>query len=122
MQADEVHSVTPLVLTDHARKRAQSRGVWLRTLEAVYANADRSPFVGGGCRSLMVTRQQLCRLADSISPADRERMEGVVLVVDPNSKAIITVLHAHSPSGRRYRRQSDGRHYRPGRRRPRWLS
>ena len=92
MQTDELQAVTPLVLTDHARKRAQSRGVSLRTLEAIYASADRSPFVGGGCRSLMVSRQQLGRLADSIPPAVRERMEGVVLVVDPNSNAIITVF------------------------------
>jgi hypothetical protein len=45
-------------------------------------------------------------------------MDGVVLVVDPGCNAIITVLHAHSPSGRRYRRQRDGRRYRPRRRRP----
>jgi hypothetical protein len=44
-------------------------------------------------------------------------MDGVVLVIDPKSNAIITVLHAHSPNGRRYRRQRDGRRYRPRRRR-----
>jgi hypothetical protein len=118
MQIDDAPAVTPPILTNHARGRAQVRGVPMRIVDAIYANADRSPFVGSGCRSLMVSRRQLDRLADKIPAADRERMDGVVLVVDPKSNAIITVLHAHSPTGRRYRRQRDGRRYRPRRRRP----
>jgi hypothetical protein len=105
----------PLILTHHARKRAQARGVSMRTLETIFAHADRSPFVGGGCRSLMVSRKQLGRLADAVPAADRERMDGVVLVVDPECSAIVTVLHAGSPKGRRYRRQRDGKRYRPRR-------
>jgi hypothetical protein len=120
MQADDAAAVTSLILTDHARERAQARGVSMRIVEAIYANADLSPFVGSGCRSLMVSRRQLVRLAGSIPAADRERMNGVVLVVDPTSNAVITVLHAHGLSGRRYRRQRDGRPYRPRRRRLHW--
>jgi hypothetical protein len=122
MRADDAPALTQPILTDHARKRAQARGVPSRILEAIYANADRNPFVGGGCRSLMVSRRELARLAGSIPAADRERMNGVVLVVDPESNAIITVLHAHSPNGRRYRRQRDGRRYRRRRRRLHWQS
>jgi hypothetical protein len=81
----------PPTLTDHARKRAQSRGVSMQIVEAIYAYADRSPFVGSGCRSLMVSRRELDRLADSIPAADRERMNGVVLVIDPES----TVRRSH---------------------------
>jgi hypothetical protein len=117
MQTDDAPAVTPLILTEHARERAQARGVSFRVLEAIYASADRNLFVGRGCRSLMVSRRQLARLAGSIPAADLERMDGVVLVVDPKSTAIITVLHAHSPNGRRYRRQRDGRPFRPRRRR-----
>src|SRR6516164_8851365 len=101
MQADNAPAVTAPILTDHARKRAQARGVPIRILEAIYSNADRSPFVGSGRRSLMVSRRQLARLDGNIPAADRERMDGVVLVIDPKSNAIITVLHAHSPNGRR---------------------
>jgi len=116
----QVEDVPPPILTDHARERAQVRGVPIRIVEAIYANADRSPFVGSGRRSLMVSRRQLDRLADSIPAADRERMDGVVLVVNPKTNVIITVLHAHSPNGRRYRRQRDGRRYRPRRPRFHW--
>jgi hypothetical protein len=59
MQADDAPAVTSPILTDHARKRAQTRGIPMRILEAIYANADRTPFVGSGCRSLMVSRQHL---------------------------------------------------------------
>lgn len=122
MPIDDAPALTPPILTDHARDRAQVRGVSMRIVEAIYAIADRSPFVGSGYRSLMVSRRKLDRLADSIPAADRERMDGVVLVVDPKSNAIITVLHAHSTNGRRYRRQRQGRRYRPGRRRLHWHS
>jgi hypothetical protein len=88
MHPDDAPVITPLILTDHARKRAQSRGVSLRILEAIYTNANCSPFVGNGCRSLTVSRRLLARLADNIPAADRERMDGVVLVVDPKSNAI----------------------------------
>lgn len=117
MQIQDAPTLPPLVLTDHARERAQMRGVPMRIVQAIYANADKSPFVGSGCRSLMVSRRALDRLADRIPAGDRERMDGVVLVIDPKDNAIITVLHAHSPAGRRYRRQRDGRRYRPRRRR-----
>jgi len=70
---------TPPTLTDHARKRAQSRGVSMQIVEAIYAYADRSPFVGSGCRSLMVSRRELDRLADSIPAADRERAPAYAL-------------------------------------------
>jgi hypothetical protein len=105
-------------LTNHARERAQVRGVSMRIVEAIYANADLCPFVGSGCRSLMVSRRKLDRLADSIPAADRERMDGVVLVVDPDGEAIITVLHAHSPRGR-HRSRSISTSRRPGLR-PTW--
>ena len=108
------------ILTDHARRRAQARGIPLRIVDAIYANADRVSFVGGGRRSLMVTRRQIDRLPEAISPADRERIDGVVLVVDLQGTVVITVLHAHSSNGRWYRHHRDGRRYRPPRRRPHW--
>lgn len=117
MQADDAPAVAPLILTDHAHERAQARGVSMQVVEAIYANADRNPFVGSGCRSLMVSRRHLARLAGTIPAADRERMDGVVLVVDPKGNVVITVLHAHSPKGRHYRRQRDGWRYRRSRRR-----
>jgi hypothetical protein len=99
------------VLTNHARQRAQNRGIPLKIIDAIYANADRSPFVGEGRRSLMVSRRQLNRLARIIPAAERERMDGIILVVDAKGQVIITVLHAHGQNGRHYRRQHHGRYY-----------
>ena len=111
---------TPLTLTQHARVRAQTRGIPLRIVYAIYANADRRPFVGNGCRSLMVSRRQLDRLAHAIPPADRERMEGVILLIDPERNVVITVLHADGSHGQHYLRHFYGRRYRHRRRRPHW--
>jgi hypothetical protein len=111
---------TTLELTQHARARAQTRGIPLRIVYAIYANADRRTFVGDGRRSLMVSRRQLDRLANAISPADRERMEGVILVIDQQRKTVITVLHGDRSRGQYYRRQFYGRRYRYRPRRPHW--
>ena len=110
---------TPAVMTHHAQRQAQSRGIPRHIVEAVYANADLGAFVGSGCRSLMVSREQIGHLGQSVPPADRERMGGVVLVVDNVSKTIVTVLHSHGPKSQRYRRQRNGHpHRRRTRRRP----
>ena len=117
MQADHGPAAMSPVLTNHARERAQARGVALRIVAAIFANADRSPFVGGGCRSLMITRRKLARLDDSVPPADRERMDSVVLVVDRKSNMIITVFHDYGPNARHYRRQHNGCRHRVRRKR-----
>jgi hypothetical protein len=46
-------------------------------------------------------------------------MNAVILVIDPQQKAVITVLHAGSSRGQRYRRQFYGR-YQHHRRRAHW--
>jgi hypothetical protein len=107
------------IMTSHARRRAQARGVPMRILEAIYAHADRNPFVGDGRRSLMVSRRRLARLSGAIPAADRERMAGVALVVDAGSRVVITVLHVHGHRGRHYRRHL-GRRRCHARRRPHW--
>lgn len=113
---------TSPVLTHHARQQAQSRGIPVHIVEAIYSNADRGAFVGSGCRSLMISRKRINRLSETLSPADRERMDGVVLVVDHASEVVVTVLHSHGPKSQRYRRQWYGHPHRRTRRRPHWHS
>jgi hypothetical protein len=62
MRVEDTPAVAIPILTNHARDRLQGRGVPTRIVKAIYANADRSPFVGSGCRSLIVSRRQLDRL------------------------------------------------------------
>jgi hypothetical protein len=116
MQTEE----SSLEFTRHALEQAQLRGIPIRIVQAIFANADRSAFVGSGCRSLMVSRKHIDRLKDVIPPADRERMDGVILVIDYESSVIITVLHAHGQKGQRYRRQRNGHPHRRTRRRAHW--
>lgn len=104
----------PLVFTRHAERRAKARGVPLRIVSAICANADRRSHVGGGCLSLMVSKSELESLAGLIPAEDRERMQGVAVVVDPATETVVTVLHMRGRRGARYRRQRSGR----GRRAP----
>jgi hypothetical protein len=56
----------------------------------------------------MVSRRKLEALKDRIPAADRERMDGVVLVMDREIRVIVTVIHAAGAGGRRYRRPDFG--------------
>jgi hypothetical protein len=104
----EVRNALPR-LSRHARARAQARGIPLQIVNAILAHADRRRFIAGGRRALMVSRRRLDALADVIPAADRERMEGVILVTSRAGEAIVTVLHADGSRGRRYRRHNRGR-------------
>lgn len=119
-EEEETPPEPSLVWTDHARKCAQSRGVSVRIVEKIRVSADRSPFVGGGCRSFFVSRRKLARLDDQTPATDRERMDGVVLVIDPSTNAVITVLHPHRRDASRYWRGHVGRRYRPRRQQCHW--
>ena len=96
----------PPALSHHARVRAQARGVPLRIINAIFTYADRGRFVGGGRRSLIVSRRRLGRLADTIPASDRERMEGVTLIISRIGTVIITVFHACRSRGGHYRRRN----------------
>jgi hypothetical protein len=93
----------------HASVRAQARGIPLRIVNAILAHADCRRFVCGGRRALMVSRRRLGALAGAVPAADRERMEGVTLIINRTGEVIVTVLHACGPRGRRYRRHNRGR-------------
>jgi hypothetical protein len=104
-------------LSRHARVRAQARGIPLHVIEAILAHADRRCFIDGGRRALMVSRRHLDGLAEAVPAAARERMEGIILVINRTGEVIVTVLHAYSPRGRHYRRHGRGRrHGSPSRR------
>jgi hypothetical protein len=102
----------PLFLTRHAERRAKERGLPWRIVSAICANSDRQTPVGGGCVSLMVSRSELQDLAGSISADDRERMQGVAVVVDAETETVVTVLHVNRRNGSRYRRQRSRRGHR----------
>ena len=87
-------------LTTHALKRAAQRGVRRTTLDAVIAYADRSVPVGDGCVSLFISQQELDRVP--ISPAERERVSGVVIIFDEAANVVVSVLKPSGPNSRRY--------------------
>jgi hypothetical protein len=91
-----------LSFSDHALRRARQRGVPLRIIEFIIDNADLRTRVGGACQGLMISRRKLARLSEA-PPADRDRAEGVTVVVAGGT--VVTVLHPQGERGRRYRRQ-----------------
>ena len=100
------------VLTNHARCQAQVRGIPLHVIESIYRHADSGAFVGSGCRSLMVSKRRIGELAGVICLGERERMAGVILVIDHEANVVITVMHSYGSKSQRYRRQRHGHPHR----------
>ncbi len=82
-----------IALSNHASARMQQRGVNLRALGFVLDNADKSEFVGSGCREQWISRRHLSMLR--LRGADGhliERAAGVSIVIS-NDDMIVTVFH-----------------------------
>jgi hypothetical protein len=94
-------------LTDHAKCRAQQRGVTHDTLNFVIAHSDIWLHAGEGCRSVRISCKQLGQLSREGVPASLiERATNIVIIIDPDAGSIVTVLHDNgSKSSRRYRTQ-----------------
>jgi hypothetical protein len=104
---DGSDTVSPCyVLTRHAERRAQQRGISLQTIEWVLAVADILCHAGEGCISYRVSRRALSNLRqEGVAAQLIERAAGIVVLVQPQNREIVTVLHDLPHKGRRYRSQ-----------------
>lgn len=87
------------VETRHGRKRMGQRGITKAALALLIENGDREIEVGGGCIALSLSRRQPM----SLPAAAADRLRNVVAVM--RGDTLVTVLHATTSEGRRYRRQ-----------------
>lgn len=82
MQHLITHPSFPPLLTVHATKRSQQRGIRREHQEAVFAHGDIERAVGGGCYRLSISQRRLMGLvregAISAQIADRCRKLAVI--------------------------------------------
>lgn len=94
------------VLSNHAKTRANQRGIYHEMMEAVLRHADHEVPVGDGCYALQLSRRQLrdpklkARIGSSF-----HRLSGLVLICSSGTGEIVTVMRESGPAARRYRRQ-----------------
>jgi hypothetical protein len=104
MQVEDVPPATSPILTDHARERAQVRGVPIRIVEAIYANADRSPFVGSGpvrtVGMFTVMIALLLGLTTSTTPSMRSRSAAGMVSANRSSCRRLTMSDRRFGLGR----------------------
>jgi hypothetical protein len=80
-------------LSNHASTRMQQRGVNPRSVEFVLDNADKSEFVGSGCREQWISRRRLSRLRRRGADGNLiERAAGVSIIISSDDM-IVTVFH-----------------------------
>ncbi len=96
-------------MSRHAEIRAQQRGIRARVRELILVHHDHARPLGGGCRSIFISRRRAARLrANGLEPALLEAAIGVVLVVSADGRRVVTVLHASGARARRYRKGVHG--------------
>ena len=93
LRREAVSMISNIELSNHASARMQQRGVNHRALGFVLDNADKSEFVGSGCREQWISRRHLSRLRRRGADGHLiERAAGVSIVVS-NDDMIVTVFH-----------------------------
>ena len=98
-------AVSPSLFSSHAEMRMRQRGLDREAAELVATLFDRRAHVGRGLESRWVSRARARRLRRAGLPAALvERMRRILLVVEPRSGIVVTVLHAAAVRARRYRR------------------
>ena len=108
----ETHSDDPKMykFASHAQVRAQQRGIRQQIIAVVLIHADLRLHAGGGLISIRLTKNGLRGLLEAEVPAAvREKAAGIILLLDPVTKTIVTVMHDVGREGRRYRRQFETR-------------
>ena len=85
--------MSPL-LTKHARKQAQRRGISIEAVSLIIEEADIRDWAGNGCRSLQISSKRLIQLIaqGDLEPCLADRVKGVSLV-RASDGAIVTVMH-----------------------------
>ena len=105
---------TTYELSKHAGVRAQQRGIRLRVIALVMSHGDLRLHAGEGLVPVRLSRRRREKMAGIGVPAsDMEKAAGVVLLIDPKTRTVITAMHDTGHDGRRYRNQYDTRSNRP---------
>ena len=99
--------VSDLNLTAHALGRAQNRGIKRETLIFVIRHSDICLHAGEGNLSMRISNREFVKLAsEGVKPSMIERTKNVVIIFNPATRLVVSVLLDHgSKSGRCYRSQ-----------------
>jgi hypothetical protein len=100
----------PFRMIRHAAQAARRRGIREQAIDLVLAIHDRTVHVGNGREAWSVSRVRCGALrAAGLPGAVVERLGRTILVIEPLTAEIVTVINGHADGHRRYRRGDDGR-------------
>ena len=94
------------LMSRHARRRIQQRGIRMTVLELVMANADVALHAGDGCEAIRLSRAAAREMIESgdVDPEDAARACRIAVLL--GRRGVVTALHPSTGRrGRRYRRQ-----------------
>ena len=88
------------VLSRHARRRCQQRGVRLDALAAFLDHHDLDRPVGGNCRVLRMSRGRARTARTGLGPQTAERFERLAVILSEETGQIVSVMHDRGRSRR----------------------
>lgn len=93
------------IISHHARRRSQQRGIPLSLVENILDHHDRDAAVGNDCRVLRVSRNAARTFA--ATGGDRQtadRLPGIAVVWSDRTGRVVTIIHdGGNRAARRYR-------------------
>ena len=93
------------VYSKHANMRGQQRGLKRDTTDLVWRYGDIEVSIGKGCQAIRLSRAGLNYLKSiGYNQSQIDRCQGVVIVCAEDGKTIVTTMHNHGPTAKRYRR------------------
>lgn len=92
-------------LSNHAKIRANQRGIYHEMMDALLRHGDHEVSVGDGCYALQLSKRQLRdpKLKARIGSCF-DRLAGLVLICCSGTGEIVTVMRDCGSAARRYRR------------------
>jgi hypothetical protein len=112
MHAESTPAIVATRLTFHAEDRLRQRGIGREILALIVAHHDLAIPVGSGCVSLTVSRRALQGLlADGLLPVRfADKVCSVAVITEEATGLVVTVMHLHGRSARRYARPEREHH------------
>lgn len=93
--SDDAERCVSTVLSLHAQRQAQRRGIGSRTIDLILIHHDRSRKLPGRCRAIWISRKGRERLTrGGYFPSEIDRIAGIQIIIDLRDDVAVTVEHS----------------------------
>jgi len=90
--------MSTFILTVHAGRRMQQRGIRPRDIDTIIDHADCVQPVRDGCCAYQISRRHLNRYGKSLGGSNIDKLRRTVVILNEFTGEVVTVFNAHTRS------------------------